>query len=89
MIVVITDGRATGPSDARDPMSEAAQAAADIARSGVRALVIDVEAAGGGGRGVSLGLAAELARLMGAEHVAVDDLSPDRVEAAIRTAALR
>jgi magnesium chelatase subunit D len=89
LIVVITDGRATGPSDARDPMSDAAQAAADIARAGVRALVIDVERAGTGGRGVGLGLAAELAGLMKADHVEVEDLSPDRVEAAIRAAALR
>jgi magnesium chelatase subunit D len=76
LIVVITDGRATGPGD---PLAAAMTAAAEVRRAGVRALVVDVEGEHG-----ALGLGRELAAALGAKHEAVADLDPSAMESAVR-----
>jgi magnesium chelatase subunit D len=81
LLVVVTDGRATSAPAGGDPVAAARQAATEVRRMGVDAVVVDVEGAGGGsGR---LGLAAQLATDMGARHVPVADLSPVALRSAI------
>lgn len=76
LLVILTDGRATGSSGAVD---DAVAAAADVRRHGVAAMVLDCER--GGAR---LGLAARLAEAMAARYVPVDDLDPINLAATIR-----
>ncbi len=78
LLVLLTDGRATGSPDAVDL---AMVAAGEVRRRNVAAMVLDCERGG-----VRLGLATRLAEAMGARYVAVDDLDPARVAAAIRSA---
>lgn len=80
LIVVITDARATSGPDA---VESATAAAGLVRRSGVTAVVIDVEGAGGG-NGTRLGLAADLASTMGASYVSVTDLTAGEVERIVR-----
>ncbi len=68
LVVVLTDGRATGAPGA---LEDALQAAGALRAAGVAALVLDCET--GTPR---LGLAARLAQAMGAECVAVDAVEP-------------
>ena len=76
LLVVVTDGRATAGTDAV-PRS---LAAADLLRHrGVPALVVDCET----GR-FRMGLAADLARRLGAEHVAVGEVSASALTTTIR-----
>jgi magnesium chelatase subunit D len=78
IVVLITDGRATaGRTD--DPVAEARQAATDLAALGVASLVLDAE--DGSPR---LGLARELAELLGADYAALADLDPRDLTAQIR-----
>jgi magnesium chelatase subunit D len=77
VLVVITDGRATGADDAAD---EALAAAADIRAAGVPALVLDAET------GVPrLGLAARLADAMGAACRPIADLTAGTLHQLTRT----
>jgi magnesium chelatase subunit D len=76
LLVVLTDGRATGVPDAFD---RALAAGAQVRRAGVQAMVLDCES---GGR--RLGLARQLAECMGAACVRADDLQPDRFAGLIR-----
>lgn len=78
LVIVITDGRATaGATD--DPLEETRVAARRLADLGAGTLVLDAE------DGVArLGLARELADLLGADHVALADLSPADLPARIR-----
>jgi len=82
LLVVVTDGRATG---GRDPLGEAGRAAARLA--GVSSVVVDAEDGP-----VRLGLAGRVAVSMGAELVTVTGLasanSARRVEAARELAAV-
>jgi magnesium chelatase subunit D len=78
LLVLITDGRATGTTTAR---ARATAAAEDVGAAGMEVVVIDAE--DGNQR---LGLAAELAETMGGRHVALDDLSADAVEQVVREA---
>ncbi|MEM9513906.1 MAG: AAA family ATPase [Actinomycetota bacterium] len=78
LLVALTDGRATGSTDALD---RALDAAAAIARSSVDALVLDCET--GSAR---LGLAARLADAMGARYIDVRDLDPVRITHSIADA---
>ncbi|MCU4186269.1 VWA domain-containing protein [Acidiferrimicrobium sp. IK] len=77
--VLITDGRATagGP----DPLAAADAAAAELAATGIRALVLDAETGP-----TRLGLGRRLARAIGADHVPLDEVDSDGrgVERAIR-----
>lgn len=66
LLVLLTDGRATAGADAADR----AMAAADsIARQQISSLVVDCEQGM-----IRLGLAAELARRLGAQYASMDDL---------------
>ena len=76
VVVVLTDGRATGAPGALD---DALDAAGAVRAAGVRALVLDCET--GTAR---LGLAQRLAEAMGAECVPVDRLEPEALTAIIR-----
>ncbi|MFV0526622.1 MAG: ATP-binding protein [Acidimicrobiales bacterium] len=80
VVAVLTDGRATGAGgiDAAMAMAEA------IRRSPVSAVMLDCETGPH-----PLGLAAELAEAMGAPHVRVDSLEPDRLVAAVQAAPTR
>jgi magnesium chelatase subunit D len=84
LIVLITDGRATYPAAGSEGPATALAAAEEIRRSGVSSVVIDVEDSG-----TRLGLAAELARAMGAEHVPMSDLTPSGVEQLVRSSVKR
>jgi magnesium chelatase subunit D len=69
LLVVVTDGRATSGADA---LGRAHLVAAHLADSGVASLVVDCESGP-----MRLGLAGQLAELLGADHVPVDDVSAD------------
>jgi magnesium chelatase subunit D len=77
VLVVVTDGRATGSDDAG---AEALAAAADVRAAGVPALVLDAET------GVPrLGLAARLAEAMGAACRPVAELTAGTLHGLART----
>jgi magnesium chelatase subunit D len=80
LLVVITDGRATASGDG-DPIAQARQAAANVRRRGVDAVVVDAE----DGRS-RVGLAAELADLMGARYLQLTELTASALELALRDA---
>ena len=72
LLVVVTDGRATSGGDA-------SVVARFLADSGVHSVVVDCET----GR-MRLGLAVKLAEQLGAEYVAVGDVSAESITAAVR-----
>lgn len=79
MLVLLTDGRATGGAD---PLPRARAAARGLARDAVTAMVVDCE------RGmVRLGLAAELARELRGGCVRLDTLTGETVAGVVRAAA--
>jgi len=78
LLVVVTDGRATGGSGA---LAEARRAAGFLASSGVASIVVDCESGP-----VRLGLAAELAARLGGEHVPMGALSADALDRTVRRA---
>ena len=81
LLVLLTDGRATAAPSGQDPLG-AARAAADLVRRrGVAAVVVDVE--DGPNR---LGLAAELALIMGARSMTIPDLSTQTLVGVVRAA---
>ncbi len=67
LLVVVTDGRATAGPDA---LARSRQAAAELAADGVASLVLDCET----GR-FRMGLAAQLAEHLLAEHVPIDEVA--------------
>ena len=72
IVVVITDGRATGagPAASGDPLAQARRAAAALARLRATSIVVDAEEGP-----VRLGLAADLARHLGADLVTIPGLA--------------
>ncbi|MFC9963619.1 magnesium chelatase subunit D family protein [Nocardia ignorata] len=79
MLVLLTDGRATGGTD---PLPRARTAARLIAGEGHTAMVIDCE------RGmIRLGLAAELARDLQARYLRLDELTGETVADVVRGSA--
>ncbi|OBH03975.1 magnesium chelatase subunit D family protein [Mycobacterium sp. E1747] len=79
LVVVLTDGRATaGP----DPLGRSRAAAARLVAEGVAAVVVDCETSY-----VRLGLAAQLARHLGAPAVRLEQLHADSLTRAVRNAA--
>ncbi|MFC8042133.1 VWA domain-containing protein [Nocardia sp. NPDC057353] len=79
MLVLLTDGRATG---GQEPLPRARAAARGLAADAVTAMVVDCE------RGmVRLGLAAELARELGGGCVRLAELTGDAVAGVVRAAA--
>jgi magnesium chelatase subunit D len=78
LLVLITDGRATGAHTALD---RARAAAEEVAAADIDVVVVDAEDGP-----TRLGLAEQLATAMRARHVKLEEMSPDRVEAAVRDA---
>ncbi|WP_377268841.1 putative cobaltochelatase [Peterkaempfera sp. SMS 1(5)a] len=78
LLVVVTDGRATG---GRDPLGDARRAAGLLAAQGTAAVVLDCESGP-----VRLGLAASLAGDLGGVAVALEELRADGVAALVRDA---
>jgi magnesium chelatase subunit D len=78
LLVVITDGRATGDPGALD---RARSVAGEIASAAVEAMVIDAEEGP-----APLGLARQLATSMRARYLQFDDISAPEVEGAVRKA---
>ena len=78
LLVLVTDGRATGGSGA---LAEARRAAAFLGSTGVAGIVVDCESGP-----VRLGLAAELAGHLGGEHVPMGSLSADALGSTVRRA---
>lgn len=77
MVVLLTDGRATGGVD---PIPRARAAARLLARDGVAGVVVDCE------RGmVRLGLAADFARELRATYLRLGELTGDSVAAAVKS----
>jgi magnesium chelatase subunit D len=79
LVVVLTDGRATGGPD---PLGRARVAAARLVAEGAAAVVVDCETSH-----VRLGLAEQLAGHLGAPSVRLDQLRADRLADVVRTAA--
>ena len=90
VIVVVTDGRATsagrstaGATQVKVGATAAAlSAAAEIAASGIEALVVDAEDSD-----LRLGLARDLADAMGARYIALPDLAAETLTRAVLTVA--
>ncbi|MFH9228004.1 putative cobaltochelatase [Streptomyces lydicus] len=84
LLVVVTDGRATGaPGAGRaagGPLARASRAARLLAADGTAAVVVDCEAGP-----VRLGLAGELARDLQGTAITLDELRADSVSALVRT----
>ncbi|MGW6915064.1 putative cobaltochelatase [Kitasatospora sp. NPDC054939] len=76
LLVVVTDGRATG---ARDAVAQADRAAGLLAAQGVAGVVLDCEAGP-----VRLGLARRLAARLGSPAVTLDELRAEGVAALVR-----
>jgi len=81
LLVLLTDGRATAAPPGVDPLEAARTAAAAVRRSGVPAVVVDVEDGP-----TRLGLGAQLAAAMGARHLGVAELTAANVVSAVRAA---
>jgi magnesium chelatase subunit D len=76
LLVLVTDGRATGGPGA---LADARRAAAFLASTGVTSIVVDCESGP-----VRLGLAADLAVHLGGEHVPMGSLSADALTRTVR-----
>jgi magnesium chelatase subunit D len=76
LLVVVTDGRATGGTDA---VARSQQAAQHVAGLEVSTVVVDSESGP-----LRLGLAVELARLLGAEHLPVAEVSAQALAGTVR-----
>lgn len=79
LIVLLSDGRATAATGDGEPVAEALEAAAAIAAKRVRSIVVDCET--GAPR---LGLAREVARVMGARYIAGNELTPEMLNETVR-----
>ncbi|ORW34477.1 magnesium chelatase subunit D family protein [Mycobacterium palustre] len=79
LVVVLTDGRATGGPD---PLGRSRIAAARLAAEGAAAVVVDCETSY-----VRLGLAGQLARQLGAPAVRLEQLRADHLTRAVRSVA--
>ncbi|GHF72481.1 hypothetical protein GCM10010218_62240 [Streptomyces mashuensis] len=77
LLVVVTDGRATGGAE---PRLRAERAARLLAAEGTASVVVDCESGP-----VRLGLAGELGRSLGGPVVTLDELRADTVSALVRT----
>jgi magnesium chelatase subunit D len=76
LLVVVTDGRATyGP----DAVHRSLRAADHVAGQGIASLVIDCETGG-----FRMGLAADLAHRLGAEHLPVGEVSAEAITTNVR-----
>jgi magnesium chelatase subunit D len=78
-LIVISDGRATSAPDGVDPLQAAMAVAAEVRRSAVPSVVLDVEDGA-----LRLGLAAALAEAMGGSHIPLPELSAGALTSSIR-----
>ena len=76
LVVVVTDGRAT---HGRDALARSRHAAAGLAGTGVASVVVDCET----GR-FRMGLAAELAAHLGAEHIPLGEITAEGLTDTVR-----
>jgi magnesium chelatase subunit D len=76
LLVLVTDGRATGGKDA---VARSQQAAEHVAGLGVTAVVVDGESGA-----LRLGLAVKLARLLHAEHLPVAEINAEALTDSVR-----
>jgi magnesium chelatase subunit D len=76
VLVLVTDGRATFAPGGADPVAAAGTAADAVRRSGVEAVIVDVEVPAAA-RTPGLGLARDLAARMGARHVPLAAVTPE------------
>ncbi|CAL9615465.1 putative protein [Nocardiopsis dassonvillei] len=76
LLVLVTDGRATG---GRGAVGRSLAAADHVAGLGVTTVVVDGESGP-----LRLGLAADLARRLGADHIPVSEVSADALGTAVR-----
>ena len=74
LLVFVSDGRATSAPEGTDPLVAAKEAAAQVRRRGIPAVVVDAEDGH-----TRLGLAAELAEAMGARYLTLPQLSAGTV----------
>ena len=81
LLVLITDGRATGHEQAA---GRAQAAAAEVAAAGLEVVVVDAE-----GGPTRLGLAEQLATTMGARHLRLEEMASGQLEGAVRDALKR
>ncbi len=79
LLVVVSDGRATSAPAGQDALEAALEAAAAIRRQGVPAVVLDAESGG-----TRLGLAGKLADAMGADLLALPEVTTTALTDAIR-----
>ncbi|MFB6841471.1 putative cobaltochelatase [Streptomyces sp. NPDC056361] len=79
LLVVVTDGRATGGRAAGDPVALAARAARLHAADGTASVVVDCETGP-----VRLGLAGQLARELGGTAVTLDELRAESIAGLVR-----
>lgn len=77
LVVLLTDGRATGGAD---PLGRTRVAAGRLAAEGIASVVVDCETFG-------LGLAAEVAGWLGAPLLRLEQLRADYLATAVRAAA--
>jgi magnesium chelatase subunit D len=80
LVVLVSDGRATSAPNGVDPVVAAKTAADEVRRAGIDAVVVDAE--DGGSR---LGLAREIADVMGARYLTVAELSGPALAGAVRS----
>jgi magnesium chelatase subunit D len=80
LLVVVTDGRATGPRGGPH-LSDAYAAAALLAAAGTASVVVDCESGP-----VRLGLAGTLGAHLGAQTLTLDDLAAEALAATVRSA---
>ncbi|KHL19356.1 magnesium chelatase subunit D [Mumia flava] len=76
LLVVVTDGRATAGPDA---LGRASAAARDVAAAGIRTVVLDCESGA-----LRLGLAADLATDLRADHVPIGEVAASTLTSTIR-----
>ncbi|MHB1931153.1 MAG: VWA domain-containing protein, partial [Acidimicrobiales bacterium] len=79
LLVLVSDGRATAAPSGEDPLDAARRAAARVHEAGVAAVLVDVEEGS-----TRLGLAGELANLMGAVHLTLPELTGEGLAGGIR-----
>ena len=79
VLVLITDGRATGAPPGFDPLAAAVEAAGKVASSGVAAVLVDVESGD-----LPLHLGRDLAAAMGARHLRLAVAEGTAIEQAVR-----
>jgi len=80
MLVLVTDGRANKTLWTEDPVTDALRAAELIRQEGIHAIVIDTEK-----DFISLHIAEQLAKTMGAIYYKVDELKAEQLKTIVKS----